>query len=461
MTIKNITVSAVAATLLTTAAVAATGEGTLTYVGGSGTSTTTYTIAKELLDFADQNATNVAAVANKLQYQTGTIPNGSITEPAITLKLTGGTFAGTTWSDINISDATTGDTIATYKAGAGTAELALEPYANGSITSGEDLNITSAAGDIELALGSSGASLEVVIGYSTDPSTADSGSATIIDSVVEYTAAVTSAFDNKIDASNAFQIFTTPATPSTTTDSATITLTAATANIDLAVGATTLTQVINSDVNTSVYLTAGTVEFLGGADGGTIALNDMNTSDVDGAPDTIADADTIVSVYTTTLTTAIDVTDFTVDLTHVSATIGTVSLLSNEDIGSWAIYGYTAQIPNVSGLLTHNTTMKFTNSSSTDAEIYFTLIDPDGTTVTLDSVNDGLTTLTADTTGTYKASALVALVDDADFDATGSFSVEVAIPTTPNSVYGMASFKNTTLGQFKDLPVYNSSTMGY
>jgi hypothetical protein len=56
---------------------------------------------------------------------------------------------------------------------------------------------------------------------------------------------------------------------------------------------------------------------------------------------------------------------------------------------------------------------------------------------------------------------LLAQVTDVAFNKTASISVEVSVPATPTNIYGFASFRNLKLGQFKDLPIYNSSTLSY
>jgi len=130
--------------------------------------------------------------------------------------------------------------------------------------------------------------------------------------------------------------------------------------------------------------------------------------------------------------------------------------------GEWTIYGYNAQIPNAAATDTTETVLKFTNRSGLNTDIFFTLIDPDGTIATVSSVdNPELAALPKNTTGKYKVSTLLSLVSDPDFDKAHSISIEVAIPTTPSSVYGSASFLNSASGQFKDLPVYNTSSMTY
>jgi len=135
-----------------------------------------------------------------------------------------------------------------------------------------------------------------------------------------------------------------------------------------------------------------------------------------------------------------------------------------KNAGEWAIYGYNAQIPNVAGVEgRYETTMKFTNRSGLDTDIFFTLIDQDGTIVELSSADfpNEIAALPHNTTGKYNATDLLALVTDPEFDKNRSISVEVSIPTTPSAVYGAAAFKNNMTGQFNDLPIYNTSSMTY
>ena len=458
MTLNKSLLSAAAIAVLSTSAIA----GTLTYTGTN----STYVVATEIyLGTADIN--NTMDMNNTLTYKTASLPSGTVTEPAITIEFPTGVKAFAT-TDANItllSDSSY--TLGTLKASSnGTNQLIFDKVAGQSLNSNTDLNITGGL-TVEFPDGTTSTTATLKVGYSTDPSTADEGTVSLITAVDQVSASMTATFNGFIDAANSFKLLVDSAGANAPTDTATVSFDMDPAGIDNAIATadgTTISTSILPDNNVSV---AGTMSTLAANDGQTQAAlvqgadnnytSGMSVITVDAVDETVRYSFSPTGVNGTN---QIATTTFTA---NVIATFpaGTKSLLTSASAGAWSIYGYSAQIPNVSGLSTHDTTMKFTNSSTTAAEIYFTLIDPDGTEVTLDSVNDGLTSLGVNVTGTYKASALVALITDTNFDSTGSFSVEVSIPTTPNSVYGMASFKNTALGQFKDLPVYNSSTNSY
>jgi hypothetical protein len=289
----------------------------------------------------------------------------------------------------------------------------------------------------------------------------DTASGAIIEVAQQYSFAVDTQLSASVDAAADFLDFTTADSKAKTThtDIYEFTYTDKGADLDFNATATAVNINVISDVNLSTYALAitGDINMPATVNDMNITFDDNNITDVNGSH-------TDTFTFTESATDDMGVVNFTA---NASVTIDggvVVDLANSVDAGDWGIYGYTAQIPNVVGLAGNiETTMKFTNRSDIDSEIYFTLIDPDGTVATLNSKdNASIASLAKGTTGTYKASALIALVDDADFDGTGSISVEVAVPTTPNSVYGMASFKNITLGgQFKDLPVYNSSEMAY
>lgn len=457
MTIKTIGLSALTAAMMTTAATA----GTLTF-DGTGTNTS-YVVASEFyLGTGDVN--NTLDLNNTLMYTTGALPSGTVTEPAITIEFPTGVKAyATTDSNITIDG---GNTIGTLKASSnGTNQIIFDKVAGTSVNSNTDLNITGSI-TVELPNGTTSATGTLKVGYSTSPDTADEGTTTMITAADQVTASVTTSFNAFIDAANGFKLLVDSAGNNAATDTATITFDSDPAGFDRPVvtAGTSFSTVLNADTNVSTAGAMTSAATLGTATIVAIAQGADNNYTSGLTAITIDTTDeTVDYVYTPTGvigTNQIAATTFTTTVTGTYAS-GTETLLDAASAGAWTIYGYAAQIPNVSGLSTHDTTMKFTNRSTTAADIFFTLIDPDGTVVSLSSAANGLASLPVGATGTYKASALVALITDTNFNATGSFSVEVSIPTTPNSVYGMASFKNTTLGQFKDLPVYNSSTMGY
>ena len=293
---------------------------------------------------------------------------------------------------------------------------------------------------------------------------ADLAPATVIAKVgPEYVGSVTNKYDARIDASNSFYTFYDQYNNVVTTnnnkqDSAIFNLHQNATLPGASLGVTDATLVLTFDQN--------------------LTKNGYNVSE--GTPNDYNVTDTVANAFNTnnaakdnnktlTLTvdgqTAIPKTTFDAHAYVTDAKSGkTFDLISKStgNAGAWTIYGYNAQIPNVVGNGNIETTMKFTNRSSLDTNIYFTLIDPDGTVAKLNSVdNPTLPSLKHNTTSKYDASTLLGLVTDPAFNKTGSFSVEVSIPTTPSSVYGFASFRNLTLGQFKDLPIYNTSKMTY
>lgn len=126
------------------------------------------------------------------------------------------------------------------------------------------------------------------------------------------------------------------------------------------------------------------------------------------------------------------------------------TLATNASLGSWAIYGYSAVVPNVtySSAANIQTVFTFTNQSSVSANVYFIVYNNNGGEPT--TVNMGV--LPAGYTKKYNFSDILAKGNLPQ----GSYTVKVSIPTTPSKVYGFASFRNSTLGAFKTLPMYSN-----
>ena len=444
MTIKKIGLSTLAAAVVTTSAVA----GTLSVTGGVNN------VSSELLSVqaVDVNVTNGFTYVNGMTA-------ASATEPGFELAFPGSTIVAAANADITIQDENN-VTVARFNRVEGSsiifdtvATTVINRAATYKVT--KDDNVTTGIDATELQItmpqDSASASSTLTLYSNSGDSTLDTASNTVITARAQYSAAITTAYDAQIDASAGFLQFTSGT--ANVTDDFGWSFTNDSDNMPATAQATLTSYLLTVSADQNLTSYGATIQ-VGNADDNNVSDSAISYGVTTDANGTVAD-----TANTTTVapgTTAMDTTVFTASGVVTFDGGATKSLVSTS-AGSWTIYGYTAQIPNVSGLSTHNTTFKFTNRSSLDTEIYFTLIDPDGTTVTLNSVaNPTIADLPSDTTGTYKASNLVALITDPNFDATTSFSVEVSIPTTPTSVYGMASFKNTTLGQFKDLPVYNS-----
>ena len=313
--------------------------------------------------------------------------------------------------------------------------------ANGAITVPMGFNVAQGS------TGSVGLTAELYSGDSqalTDTTTSTS----IINISKEYSGEITTKLDAVIDSANSFLTF----NPTATTDDLVFTTTkeAVLAGSELAVTSTFADFELVYDNN----LTTNALAIAAAA-----AVNDFNATGV------TADITAAVGTVSTSLT--LDVTDnaeilpATAFSLSTSITSGTTVFPLIESVaknaGEWTVDGYAAQIPNAAGLTTHDTVLKFTNRAAIDADIFFTIIDPDGTVATLSSVaNPEITNIVSNATGQYKVSELLALITDPAFNKTSSVSIEVLIPATATKVYGMASFKNVALGQFKDLPVYSN-----
>lgn len=482
MTIKKLGISAATAAVLASSAFAA---GTLTVSGGINS------ISSELIDSQDVNV----SFSNPLTYTNG-MSASSATEPGFELTISGATMNSTSGANLVVKVADgegytdENTTVATFDRLDGgsvifstVADQTVERTKKYMIVSddGSDSNgthshvntVDSADLNVSLAQGTATVNAQIKLWSNSGDSELDTATAQILETATQFSGSFGNRLNAQIDASQSFALFentNTTTAESTTKDDFTFTV-ANDKDITYPATATKFDVNITADADISAINAVDDANTDAVSVTGAWADNDFNG--------TVIGTDTIYMETTATNhdnngsitedmgvtidgTTTLGVTNFTATGKVYFDNGATKTLFSNSAAGTWSIYGYQAQIPNVVGTATIDTTFKFTNRSSLDTEIYFTLVDPDGTVATLNSVtNTELASLASNNTGSYKASELVALVNDANFDSTGSFSVEVSIPTTPTSVYGMASFKNKTLGQFKDLPVYNSSSMGY
>lgn len=454
MTIKKLSLSAVAAAMVATSAIA-----------GSIDAGSLSKVSKELLT---AQAVDVN-LSNGIEY-TNSMNNTDVktaSEAGFELEIAGLKNA----SGLEVINPDTNTTIATqtgivgdtiiFEAATGQSAVEDQTYMFIS-TSTKGVSNDIVAGELEVSIPKGSTSLSATVKTTSNDgvSVLDTASGPIVSTVQQFSLQVSEKLSASIDAAADFLEFTTVngLAATTTTDTFEYNFTNLKAELDFPADETARSMVLlTGDQNISTYAVTSSV----GAD----TVNDMNITldtGADLALDTNGTTSTVTRTFTVNPTDDMRPVTFTLNGTTTINGGVVVNLGTGLDAGNWDVYGYTAQIPNVAGLSTHDTVMKFTNRSSIDADIYFTLIDPDGTVARLNSVdNPELASLAADTTGTYVASALLALVDDAAFNKTGSISVEVAVPTTPDAVYGMASFKNNALGQFKDLPVYNSSDMNY
>jgi len=446
---KKIITSAAVAAALTTGAFAV---GTLTVNGG------TFKVSKELLQAKAVDVNITTAIF----YKAG-IVSSSASEPGFEIA-----FAGLTPSAKNllIVDAETNATVAKFSR-IDDSSIILEAVSGKSINRNKsyklvskDNNASITAGDLELTLpkGTTSAKAKLTLTDNTGVSKLDEVEDDIITTVQQFSASVKTKLDEKIDSSADFKKF----VGGVAFDSYEISFVN---NFSATTGkwanATKVDLVLFSDQNlTKNGYSAVT---LAPAGDGSIDKKDMNTTLT--YTDIASDSNqSHVNTLTVNGTSAMGITTFTASaIVTVNGITSPLTIMDKAEAGQWDIYGYTAQIPNVAAIAPNfETTIKFTNKGNENANIYFTLRDADGTVALVNSaINTNVPSLQAGTTQTYNASMLLAQVTDVAFDKTTSISVEVSVPATPTNIYGFASFKNLKLGQFKDLPIYNSSTLSY
>jgi hypothetical protein len=320
-----------------------------------------------------------------------------------------------------------------------------------------DSNSSITVGDLTLKLpkGTTSAKAKLILTDNTGFNTLDTVEDDIITTVQQFSASVTTKLDQKIDSSADFKTFVLAAKA----DTYQISFVNLRSTLNYAADATKVELVLFADQN----LTKNGYTASSTAAPGSIVTHDMNTTLT--YNDVQSDTNqSDVNTLTVNGTSAMSITTFTASaIVTVDGITSPLTVMDKAEAGKWDIYGYTAQIPNVVAIASRfETTIKFTNKGNEDANIYFTLRDQDGTVALVNSAtNTNIPSLKAGTTSTYNASTLLAQVTDVAFDKANSMSVEVSVPATPTNIYGFASFRNLTLGQFKDLPIYNSSELNY
>jgi len=490
MTIKKIGLSLVAISMIGTAGFA----GTVKNPGSIGL------IGSEKLSLQDVNITAVfgdafTSLSTAIEYTPADIPATSLKNPIFKFTYANAKdlVASSTTAVFEVQDGNASNAvIANYKMVAKTPQISgsnnniisfnavdSNTYAyNNKLYVVADSNTTDANGTASVQAtvvkgSTSDLTLQAELYSGDSQAQADLAPATSIAKVgAEYVGSVVQKYNARIDASNSFYTFydqysdTYDVVGDNKHDSANFSLKKNATLSGASLRATQVNLVITYDQN--LTKNSATVTASGAVTIAAAAPNDNNA--------TLA----LSSIFTTnnlqedkneTVEFAVDGTSEikkTIFDAHAYVTSGTSTFdlipKTSGNAGQWTIYGYNAQIPNavsINGGQSFETVMKFTNRSSIPTDIFFTLIDQDGTVETVSSKNTTLANIPVNGTGVYTATELLALVTNPDFDKSKSFSVEVSIPTTPSSVYGFASFKNVTLGQFKDLPIYNSSSMTY
>ncbi|UCN00596.1 hypothetical protein LCX93_01385 [Sulfurimonas sp. SWIR-19] len=474
MTINKIALSALAASVLGTIAMA----GTITNTDTIGL------IGQEKLSLSDVNVSKAFRGVYKVVYTPTDIPATSLKNPIFKYTFGGGTAlnvdTNTSVWEGPVDGNETNTSIANWRRVAGDMQVSgtnsevasfnaidstIYVYNNKKYIVADDngtILIDANVTKVTVAQGSTAnLTLQAELYSGDSQAQADLAPATTIATVgKEFTGSITQKFDARIDASSSFKLFYDQNSDGATklADNAIFNIHKNATLSGASLGVPTVNLNVFFDQNTSAYMSTGVFSGTGVGAGTLTDLNDTTTITGFNTTTTAHDANATLTL-TNNGTAEIKKTVFDA---HAYVTSGTTNFdiitKSTGNAGKWTIYGYNAQIPDVMPTSNYVTYMKFTNRSSLDTGIYFTLIDQDGTVVQLNSVDDGLANLPANTTKKYKASdlATLAVAKDANFDASKSISIEVSIPTTPTDVYGMASLKNVALGQFKDLPIYNN-----
>ena len=130
-----------------------------------------------------------------------------------------------------------------------------------------------------------------------------------------------------------------------------------------------------------------------------------------------------------------------------------VSMPNDHSVGEWRDHAYIAQIAGASVLTGVNDTKVFiVNRSCVVVTPQFKLI-KDGVVT---PVTTGVASINVNNQGVYKVSKMISDMNLAE----GAYALEVTLPGIAEDFYMYAQVKNTSGAntQFKDLPVYNTST---
>jgi hypothetical protein len=420
-----------------------------TSVFGGTMSVTSQSVGAESVA-ADRYFNNIDANVSYTASINGTLNQGSVIYTFANVELNS-TEISTTPGFVVLND-TTDQNISSSCAAGSSGRIICD--LNGTITDGDSLVLvakdatTITAGtpiDINTSAGFSGATVAVQITNSAT-TTIDSGTATNwLTTVTEWTA-TSSGFANQIDASNDFLSFT---SSSDANASVTISQTAP----DIASPTGSISWSVLPDQNASAF---GTMNMT------TSATQGRDNNYTSGF--TTLTARSLYADFTPDGTNTIQEATFTTGLTMTLNNTTSNLIAAGTSFGAFTTYGYTAQIPGASystaaGTDTTITIVNTGASSSTHA--YVTIQDATGNSCTIDSsANSSVAQPTAGTSSKYKLSEMLADTECSALTGT-SYSIELSVPTTPTNIYANAFVKNSTINQFKVLPVYNNSTNSY
>jgi len=137
-----------------------------------------------------------------------------------------------------------------------------------------------------------------------------------------------------------------------------------------------------------------------------------------------------------------------------------LKLATNLNAGSWTIYGYNAQVPNVRNNANLTTYVNITNTSSIPAEAIFKIIpETDGVNAGVGSCTIPAGIIPANASRKFNIANVLAKSNCSPAVKTDSnMAVEITVPTSPTQVFANAYTKNKQLNSFITLPVYSNGT---
>ena len=434
MTIKKLALSTVTAAIVTSGAVA----GTLT--------ATSQTFSKEGL------TTDAGMLRTDLNTSYTVSILGTLNQGSVIYNMTNVDINDTSvLANANVRNSTAGTIVTSSCAAGSTGQIICD--INDTITSGDVLILTSTATptalgfplDLNVSAGTTSATVSTQLTNSATTLIDSGAAATTLGAVTVWGASVTSTFANQIDASDSFLSFISTADANA---SITITETSTDLNSTNSVALSTIWSIM-PDQNTSAF---GEMYVNAGAENQGRDNNYSSTA--------ISVAGVYQADFTPDATNAIAEATFT---TSLPATFGTntVNLIAAAtDFGAFTVYGYNGNIPGASYSdgVTDTIITLVNNQTTATADTVVVIKDADGDTCTLTSTTDAeLNKPTANSSTKYRLSEM--LVNSKCSALTGtSFSIKVSLPTTPTNVFANAFVKNSTINQFKVLPVYNNGT---
>jgi hypothetical protein len=435
MTINKIALSAVTSAVLATSVLGGTLTVTSQSVGAESVAADRY------FNNIDLNATFVPNIQ-------GSLTSGSITYDFTNVDINSSAVSTLgVWKSANASG-TLNTRLQYANSCTRTSATRLTCDLNGTINSGDSLILAddnTSEGfelmDVNTSAGFTGSTIAVTL-VNNALTTVDTGSAVNYLTTTTEWSATSSGFANQIDASNSFLSF-------TSASDANATVTISQSSPDIASPAGTINWSVLPDQNATAF---GAMTMTGGA---VTQGSDYNYT----CADTTLAAKTLNADFTPDGTNAIQEATFTTGLTMTLNGTTSNLIAAGTDFGSFTTYGYTAQIPGASyssaaGTETTITIVNTGASSSTHA--YVTIQDATGNSCTIDSsANSSVAQPTAGTSNKYKLSEMLAETACSALTGT-SYSIELSVPTTPTNIYSNAFVKNSTINQFKVLPVYNN-----